>query len=369
MKRFENFGEYMFDLLFSPLKRGKQVINQFYIFFKVVGREFDDIKKAFFQVRDEANVISASPSMLPVFGQDRDMSRLAGEDVESYRTRLSMKALIARNAGTRQGILLALAALGYGTCEIEPMVYRDPGRWAEFLVRISFNLNDMMPVNISLIKKVVKEIKPGSAKDNYEFAFFASQKVEISNRAQIHFTISFYPRFNLPELLLDGTWIFDGNHTLSGYDSEEQIDFYPVYVKFETKAVAKLKEHTQLHFLMHAEEMVKSLEIVAIKTSAECGIASEQRMGLCMETAGTPEEETKVSFFLGSAKEQIESRQKITVQVSAECREGTTKSMAMQVAVEVSAGAGEVIVENRNMLDGTWLLDGSRKLNGGIYQL
>ena len=34
MKRFDTFGAYMFDLLFAPLKRGRQVANQFFIFFK-----------------------------------------------------------------------------------------------------------------------------------------------------------------------------------------------------------------------------------------------------------------------------------------------------------------------------------------------
>ena len=41
MKRFDTFGAYMFDLLFAPLKRGKRAANQFFIFFKVIGRIFD----------------------------------------------------------------------------------------------------------------------------------------------------------------------------------------------------------------------------------------------------------------------------------------------------------------------------------------
>ena len=95
MKRYDNFGDYMFDLLFAPLKKGKEAANQFRIFFRVIGKDFDDVKKAFFRVRDEANVVSASPVMLPVHGQDRDMPRLEGEDIEAYRTRLSMKGLIS----------------------------------------------------------------------------------------------------------------------------------------------------------------------------------------------------------------------------------------------------------------------------------
>jgi len=95
VKRFEHFGEYMFDLLFAPLKKGRQTLNQFFIFFRVVGREFDDLKQMFFRVRDEANVASASEVMLPVHGQDRDMPRLLGEDIEHYRTRLAMKGIIS----------------------------------------------------------------------------------------------------------------------------------------------------------------------------------------------------------------------------------------------------------------------------------
>ena len=54
MKQFETFGEYMFDLLFAPLKKGRKTVNQLCIFFKVMGREFDDLKAAIFRVRSEA---------------------------------------------------------------------------------------------------------------------------------------------------------------------------------------------------------------------------------------------------------------------------------------------------------------------------
>ena len=134
MKRYDNFGDYMFDLLFAPLKKGKEAANQFRIFFRVIGKDFDDVKKAFFRVRDEANVVSASPVMLPVHGQDRDMPRLEGEDIEAYRTRLSMKGLISEWGGTRQGVLYALTSLGYDKSYIEPFSVQDPERWAEFII-------------------------------------------------------------------------------------------------------------------------------------------------------------------------------------------------------------------------------------------
>ena len=125
MKRFDTFGEYMFDLLFGPLKRGRRAVNQFSIFFRVMGREFDDLKQLIFRVRSEANVASASEAMLPVHGQDRDMPRLDGETCEGYRPRLSMKGIISTWAGTTKGIQYVLAAFGYEQGRVEPFFSHD----------------------------------------------------------------------------------------------------------------------------------------------------------------------------------------------------------------------------------------------------
>lgn len=52
---FQNFGDYMFSLLLGPLKRGKKAMNQFYIFFKVLGQSFDQCKQYLFRIREEAS--------------------------------------------------------------------------------------------------------------------------------------------------------------------------------------------------------------------------------------------------------------------------------------------------------------------------
>lgn len=189
MKRFDTFGEYMFDLLFAPLKRGKRAVNQFYIFFKVVGRIFDGMKKDVFRVRSEANVASASPVMLPVHGQDRDMPRLEGEDVESYRTRLSMKGVISEWSGTKTGILYALAALGYEESTIEPFSYQDPERWAEFIVFLKGSKQSGIN-NLTVIDAEVRKVKEGSSKPAYGAE--AGNGIEIRSRVFTGF--SRYPR-------------------------------------------------------------------------------------------------------------------------------------------------------------------------------
>ncbi len=163
---FEKFCDYMYSLLFTPLKKIKQTANQFYIFFRVIGKLFDDTKEDIFRVREESMVVSASEIMLPEHGKDRDMARLKGETVEGYRTRLSMKAIIAEKAGTEQGILLALAALGYEHSYIERMSLHDPERWAEFIIvlggKYPSGVND-----IAVIDGEVMKVKEASSKPFY----------------------------------------------------------------------------------------------------------------------------------------------------------------------------------------------------------
>lgn len=163
MKRFDSFGEYMFSLLFGPLKKTRRTANQFAIFFRVVGREFDDLKEAVFRVRDEANVASASVVMLPVHGQDRNMPRLAGETDEGYRTRLSMKGIIASWAGTARGILYVLTALGYKDSRIEPVCFQDPNRWAEFRIHLAVGSSDAVR-DLYTVYDEVQKVKEGSSR-------------------------------------------------------------------------------------------------------------------------------------------------------------------------------------------------------------
>ncbi len=166
MKRFDTFGAYMFDLLFAPLKKGRRTANQFAIFFRVIGREFDSLKDAVFRVRAESNVASASVVMLPIHGQDRNMPRLAGETDEGYRTRLSMKGIIASWAGTVKGIQYAMASLGYEHSSVQPVFLHDAERWAEFIVWLG-------PANSEAVKELhtvyteIQNIKEASSRLAY----------------------------------------------------------------------------------------------------------------------------------------------------------------------------------------------------------
>ena len=133
---FEKFGDYMFSLLFAPLKRVQKSANQFYIFFQVVGKLFDQCKQDVFRLREESAVLTCSDQLLPVHGQDRGMVRLQGETLEGYRTRLAMKGIVAETAGTNAGIRYLARSLGYDGVEI--VKNPDPARWGRgFVARLS----------------------------------------------------------------------------------------------------------------------------------------------------------------------------------------------------------------------------------------
>lgn len=94
------------------------------------------------------------------------MPRLEGEDIESYRTRLSMKGVISEAGGIKSGILYALASLGYEQSTIEPFSYQDPERWAEFIVFLKGSKQSGVN-NLAVIDAEVRKVKEGSSKPSY----------------------------------------------------------------------------------------------------------------------------------------------------------------------------------------------------------
>ncbi|MFW5435201.1 hypothetical protein [Paenibacillus apiarius] len=177
---FEKFSDYMYYLLIAPLKKVIKRDNQFYLFLKVIGKLFDQTKEDIFRVREESMIITASELMLNEHGRERDMPRLKGEDIESYRLRLMMKNLIATQAGTEQGILTALKALGYEKSYIEPYYIHDPDRWAEFIVYLGSStpsgIND-----IAIIDAEVMKVKPARSKPSYGIEEGAGSSVVIQS--------------------------------------------------------------------------------------------------------------------------------------------------------------------------------------------
>lgn len=156
---FKKFGDYMYFLLFAPLKKTAKAANQWYIFFKVVGKLFDATKLDIFKVREESMVISASEKMLEQHGLDRTMKRLKGETVENYRARLSMKYIIASEAGSNAAIRYVAKAFGYDNIDIQRN--SDPEKWAE--VSVQFIGGNIVLDDRALLLKELNKVKQASA--------------------------------------------------------------------------------------------------------------------------------------------------------------------------------------------------------------
>lgn len=162
----KNFGEYMYYLLHAPLKKVKKKDNQFYIFFKAVGKLYDRSKNCIFKVREMGNVISAEGVVLDWHGKDRKMPRLDVEDDEYYRKRLMLKKVIAEKAGSNEGIKYALSTLGYEKSEVVPFHVINPDRWAEFIVFLN-NDKPSLINDIDVIDNEVMNVKLASSLPNY----------------------------------------------------------------------------------------------------------------------------------------------------------------------------------------------------------
>lgn len=161
MTPFDKFRDYLFFLLFAPLKKVHKLANQLYIFFKAIGGLLDEMKQDVFRVREEVSIASASTSMLLVHGQDHGMPRLEGEDWELYRTRLLMHGIVAAQAGTTQGIISLIKSLGYETVYLEPYYLTDPSRWSEAIVWISGG--NVVIEDRDIIQQEIDKIKPASS--------------------------------------------------------------------------------------------------------------------------------------------------------------------------------------------------------------
>lgn len=166
MKRFDTFGAYMFDLLFAPLKRGKRAANQFFIFFKVIGRIFDGRRRTPSGFGMSAMSRPRARSCFRYTDRTGTCRGLRARALKTIGPCLSMKGIISEWGGTKSGILYALTSLGYEQSTIEPFSYQDPERWAEFIVFLKGSKQSGVN-NLAVIDAEVRKVKEGSSKPAY----------------------------------------------------------------------------------------------------------------------------------------------------------------------------------------------------------
>lgn len=153
-----------------------------------------------------------------------------------------------------------------------------------------------------------------------EFHVGAEYEVPISFENKVCFRFQFHPRYNLGYLHLDSLWRLDRSRRLNGYDSEEMLDFYPVKAR--------------LQIAVNGETKVEL-----------AGVNMKKRVRVAIKTESIQHVRT------GIAK-KIQMAERLNCQASTKFKIETDSYMT-----------------KLNGLDGTWELNGSRKLDGGRYAL
>jgi len=170
---------------------------------------------------------------------------------------------------------------------------------------------------IKSIRKMVKEIIPANLISEFYGRYPASYMEPINCDTVIRFQIRFYPRYNLPYLFLDRTWSLDNRQSLNGYNGEESLNFYPLKLNIS----AEISESAYFKEQFHIALAIQKHQITAFNTFSIRNRADE----------------------------------KVTL----------AERFSFNMQVKARAEPGQVTVMNRNEADSTWILSGSRRLNGG----
>lgn len=116
-------------------------------------------------------------------------------------------------------------SVGAGNYEI----YLDEQR---YLLDIQILLGQLGKVKA--VMEYVEQITPVNLVLLYTGKQTDSYRVEVQTEACFTVRGDFYPRYNLAYLFLDGTWALDDTYSLSGYKSDEEVDFYPASLEMTT---------------------------------------------------------------------------------------------------------------------------------------
>lgn len=293
---------------------------------RAFARQLDEVRQVFEDLTEKTDIDTAVGQNLDQVGTIIPLTRKeAGEMagigtlepvISDERYRLFLRYQLLRNTSecTYQDLIDGIELLwGYNRIH-----YREEPEHPAMIIfqteRMDLDEEDRMEFHPELC------IRPAGVGVMLRKHFGGSYEVPVRYSERIHFRTSFYPRYNLPQLKLDGKWKLNGGRKLSGYNSRETVDFYPVSIKFQVGAAAVIpEEKTRIYLPFRAgeENDIRTGSAITIKTSAKSGVESKEQVGIRASAAH-------------------------------------------------AMGVGDIRIYNKNQLGGGWKLNGSRKLNGGV---
>lgn len=150
----------------------------------------------------------------------------------------------------------------------------------------------------------------------FMFIIALGYRVNIAYKSSVQMTTRFYPRGNIAYQRLDGTWKLDGRRKLSLY--RKTMNFYPSAVS----------------------------------------------LGACFRTHVQSKGQ---NYLIGKARQKIKIRAGAESASSSPVKIHNQKRLVFSTRTKASVTSGNIIITVINKLDGTWKLDGNRRLNGGPY--
>lgn len=187
----KTYAEYMVYLLHAPFKKVKKEYNNWKALMYVLGNHVAPLKNYIFLIREETAIETAKKS-LDIIGKGRRMPRYQSETDEQYRSRLLARRTVAEMAGTKEGIIYMLHALGYDNAEVLPVLPettkqykwngqiafdgthkwmpegRNQEHWAEFMVALPTD-NPGTLNNFEILKNEINRVKQASSLAVYKF--------------------------------------------------------------------------------------------------------------------------------------------------------------------------------------------------------
>lgn len=219
---FENFKDYLWYLIPSPYKIIKKSKNQWYIFFTVIGRWFDEIREDLQSARDQTTIATCDDIMLFYHAEDKGLYQYDGEANDDFRRRIAMYDQTLESGGTVNGITLALKTLGYVDVNIIWMVkeLEDDSRWAEFIVDIQMDVYNVPTVSIQVLKDTVRKWKQSDSLDNYRMKYIGNFQ---RNTSEITLFVKEIKSIYHNGYIYDGNICYDGS---VGYGEDEKTFEY-----------------------------------------------------------------------------------------------------------------------------------------------
>lgn len=213
----DKFRDYIWYLLSKPFKILKKAQNQWWIWAKVMGGWWDEVKDDLQRARDETTIATCSDIMLQIHAEDRGpdgITQYVGESNDAFRSRIAMYDETERLGGTRDGIILAVNSIGYEDVEHVwlPRYNGDWDRWAEFIIIINEDVANPQPTSTANLIREVRDKKESTSKDNYLIRYYA----DVWNKLISEMDTTYLLRSHFyKQRYLDGSRKLDGSRTLS----------------------------------------------------------------------------------------------------------------------------------------------------------